>query len=504
MKEYISAQGLNLGATEDGKNWCLKALHPSDPVTEVRGIPDEDASPTVFLNYQTVAKLSASAGATGTWSFDAALLPHPVQFMALDYTDSYGHILANSSAVYNAQLDGTTHSEKFASFRNMARRWRLAYMAVTVHQDGPALSDQGTLVVAQVPQTPKLFSYCQDFISPVAGGPVVVAHNRIAQYTFTDEPDFKSSQAMPNAYFNNSRYGAYVPLKLTETCQDWVSDSDNIIPAAFSPDMGWTEEALAGQGPRRGGYIVLPQTVLEAQANRFYPFRGSDNLEPAWTVPAQTGIDTGSFGGHCTSAMCNGLVAHISAENLSVATSYTFFIRAGFEIQVQPLSTMSPHQKLSPKYDPVAIQSYFAIARELKDAYPADYNDLGKILKVIGDAAAFAGPIIGMIPHPVAKGIGLGLASGGSLLSSYGGSLNPTMAAEEKQMSLSAGQIDRARKAQTVRNIASLQREVDPRFYAKAVNSRPQTKKRRRNRKARVVTVGRRDVLVNKDGRISG
>jgi len=84
--------------------------------------------------------------------------------------------------------------------------------------------------------------------------------------------------------------------------------------------------------------------------------------------------------------------------------------RVGFEIQANPSSSLSPYLHLSPAYDPVAIADYFRISRELKDAYPADYNDLGKLWDVIKRVASFALPVIsGMGPI----GAMIGTAGGG-------------------------------------------------------------------------------------------
>jgi hypothetical protein len=435
----------------DGTNWCLKALHPSDPITEVRGIPDHDASPTVFLNYQTVAHLSAATGATGVWSFDATLLPHPIQFMYTRVTDSV-NAAGVQDCVLNSQLDGPNHPTKFESWRQLARRWRLAYMAVTCYQDGPALSDQGTIVVAQVPQTPKLFSAsCFGSINTgELSTNVAVLRHQVAQFTDVDRPNYDASQAMPNAYFNNSRFGAYVPLKLTETCQDWVSDSCNIIPASNFNDTGFEE---AGDDPenvfaRKGGILVQPGAGLFQ--NQTYPFTGTTNLVPygstsLGSVYIDPTAENSSDMGECTSALCNGLVAHICGTNLSVLTSFSFFIRAGFEMQVQPLSVMSPHQKLSPKYDSLALNSYFSIARELKDAYPADYNDLGKILKVIGDAAVNGGRVLSGIPNVYAQAIGQVMTSGGPMLSAFGDAIHKKDP-EERRNTPSLSQITRAQK----------------------------------------------------------
>jgi hypothetical protein len=93
--------------------------------------------------------------------------------------------------------------------------------------------------------------------------------------------------------------------------------------------------------------------------------------------------------------MLNGTFAHICARNLDVTTSFTFYIRMGIEMQVCPGSVLSPQMKLSPPHDQMALDAYFAIARELKDGYPADFNDLGKIWEVISRAGKAVLPFIG-------------------------------------------------------------------------------------------------------------
>jgi hypothetical protein len=95
---------------------------------------------------------------------------------------------------------------------------------------------------------------------------------------------------------------------------------------------------------------------------------------------------------------CNSNWADFSFKNLAVTTSLSFFYRFGFEVQVLPTSQMSPHLKLSPKHDPAALNAYFAISRELKDAYPADFNDLGMIWDIISSAAKAVAPALGAIP----------------------------------------------------------------------------------------------------------
>lgn len=211
-----------MGSTASGADWCVKALHPSDPLTEVRGIPDHTAVPSLLMNYQSTFTLTPLAGATGTWGFNASLLPHPVNFMALENFDDT-HVSPSLSAVtnfMNTQLAGTTHTEKFEAFSGMVQRWRLAYMSVTVYQDGPDLANQGTIVAAQPPVRPRRVGFA--FLSTTSANALYPTE----YYTAEDLPVFDVLQAEPNAYFGKSRDGCYVPLKLTDTCQDWVSEAD--------------------------------------------------------------------------------------------------------------------------------------------------------------------------------------------------------------------------------------------------------------------------------------
>jgi hypothetical protein len=416
------SRGMELGQTDSGRDWCLKALHPSDPLTEVRGIPDRSAVPSAFINYQSVFNLSPAAGATGTWAFDGTLLPHPVGFMNINKLDSVG---SSFHDFMNGQLTGATHTTKVATFRGLAERWRLAYMAVTIHQDGPALSDQGTIVVAQVPCKPRTTS-----VSCKTVGNVLQHSVLLESYQTNDIPDYDYSQALPNAYFNNSRQGAYVPLKLTKTCQQWHGTEDTV---------GNTGQNVGDVGGLNGIATALETTNGMCS----FPFT---NLGRAYSA---TGVD---IIGETTVKLCNDVVAHISGRNLSVATSFTFFVRAGFEIQVEPHSVYAPNIKLSPPHDKTALNAYFAIAREMKDAYPADYNDLGKIWDVISGVAKSVAPALSMIPGfgmPLSAAVG-GAASVGDMIRNAisdraeKSRVQKTLAAPDKA---SAGDIELTRQA---------------------------------------------------------
>lgn len=383
LKEHVlSKAGGPLGDTPTGADWCLKALHPADPLVEVRGIPDESAVPSVFVNYQTVARVGCDSAATGTWSYDGVLLPHPIQFMSHIVVDSTGK---TETGTLNVQLSGADAVTKYANFRREAKRWRLAYMSVTIHQDGPDLANQGTIVVSQIPVRPRMFNASWIENQTAIGLTTMVVGPHMAMFDDLDRPSYEASQAMPNAYFNQSKHGAYLPLKLTQTCQEWKSNADSMCIVGYNTANDPDQSGNAFQN----GYAYLTGPDGDA-----WPFI----IDPATvTYQASSPFPTNAVT-QLTSPLCNDVWGHISARNLAPTTSLSMFIRVGYELQVSPTSLLSPHQKLSPQHDPKALASYFAIARELKDAYPEDYNGLGKIIGTIGDIAKFISPALGLVP----------------------------------------------------------------------------------------------------------
>jgi len=366
LQPVIDSHGLQMGDTEDGRAWCLKALHPASPIVECRGIPDESAVPSAFLNYQSTYTFAPAVGATGTWQFDAALLPHPINFLFLNKTDSTGNALVSH---LNTQLLGATHELKMASFLGFAQRWRLAYMSVTVYQDGPALADQGTLAAVQAVSKPTTFC----FSGLDVPGTGLACFPPVAVFDNLDPPSFAVMQNLPNAYLNRSKEGLYLPLKMTRTHQAWKSQSDLIM-----------HTSVQQTAPAAG-------IVLATAATATGRFPHPDLLQAAYNPGVLTG-------GSQTSPFCNDTLGFFSVRNAAVTSQFTVYVRSGWEIQCQPGTPYTPQLALSPRCDDRAMATYFHIARELKDGYPADFNDLGKIWDVIKGVIKTIAPGLSAIP----------------------------------------------------------------------------------------------------------
>jgi len=273
----------------------------------------------------------------------------------------------------NTQLApaGTTSPQLVDIWRSLAKRWRLCYQSVTVLQDGPDLANQGTIAVSQSTFEPRITTFS------VTGTPALYSYYPLAFYDeATEGPNFERAQAMPNAMLGRSREGAYVPLKLTDTFQRWQSERDFIIP---------TNKGTLNPSPLTG--CVTAQTTYTPA----YPF--------PTVIPFYGGFPIEH--GDCVPGLMNGSAAHICARNLSDQTSFTFHFRMGIEIQLDPSSTLTPQLKLSPPVDMQAMDMYFRISRELKDAYPADYNVTGKLWTVLSNAVrAIAPPLLRAVNAP--------------------------------------------------------------------------------------------------------
>jgi hypothetical protein len=235
-----------------------------------------------------------------------------------------------------------------------------------------------------------------------------------------DMPGFELAQNMPNAYFGNSRDGVYMPLKLTRSCQKWRSE------ATLYQNWGITGTNEDGNYPAAGedylrpidGTAVSCASTIPITADvdplAQWPFWGPDGELAVLKIVDYGGGKQGiyGFGTPATSELCNDTIGAICFRNLDLTSRLSIVYRVGFEIQVQPGTALTPLQKLSPPHDEQAISSYFAIARELKDAHPADFNDLGKIWDVISSVGKTVLPAVTPFLGPVAPALGAGLALG--------------------------------------------------------------------------------------------
>lgn len=381
-QELINRSVNGLGSTEEGVAWCTKALHPSDPVSECAGIPDESAVPSAHMNFMSTFQFKAPTGSLETWGFDMDVIPHPVAMGAWNSFDaSLAHV--NAGSILNTQLTGATHSAKYAVFKGYAQRWRMTYCGVTVYQDGAALTNQGTIQACQRAVQPR---YYHATSGTYPGGALVNGYMQRKAMAFQagDQTSFGTVSNMPNAYVGRSAEGVYMPLIVTDTCQKWHGEHDEV-----------QYQGINSVADQPNG-VLLAQTEVTGK----WPF-----YDCACGPYQFAGADRSVGVGDSVSKPASDIWGLICARNLDVTTSFTVVCRSGWELQCQPGTLLTPQLHLSPAYDPRALAAYFAIRRELKDAYPADYNDWAKIWGVIKKVASVILPGISMM-GPIGAGVG--------------------------------------------------------------------------------------------------
>lgn len=373
LKEVIEAYKLPLGETESGKAWCLKALHPADPITEVMGVPDQTPSPVTVLNYQQASTI-INPGEDETWECELTFLNDPSIFCAVRTMTSAGdHTTVYN--IHNTALGVTPVAAALGFSGAFVERWRMAYGSVTVYADGPSLANQGSVVAAQYPARPYRIS-----VPSMATGPTAFVgyglRYPIDRWQAQDSPGFDTLLSMPNSYSGLAKDGVYMPMKLDSNHAAWHDHRDLVYDASLWTTHGTTE--------------LVPVTSEVAATVGGFPY---------YSIPPLTStIATGEWLGSPHLAPMLDNLGQICFKNLGPDVNLSLAIRMGVEVMVQPASTYRSFLHLSPVFDPMALGTYFKIARELKDAYPSDYNDLGKLWDVIKSAARIISPFMGLVP----------------------------------------------------------------------------------------------------------
>jgi len=394
LRALLETKGSLVATNPGGIEWLVKALHPSDPVTTAMGVPDETSFPTVTIAYQATHKIIApTEGLSPNWDLNLDCVPDHIQPLSwntnvVDHGVGYGSLL-------NPQLAGASYAEKFGAWIKLKPvRHRLMYYGVTAILDAPALSNQGTVVACQHSVDPDVFNVVGAIAVPPAvkggskppGAPPLIPvacskHCRV--FPSATMPSYDQSMGMPNAMVGPAKDGAYLPLRMTETSQRWQGVQD----------LSFVGANLSAGGEYYGDadYRVFTESVLPDTPSFSPPYV---SVRSAYTNA------TGLPGGDLIYGPANGQFGYIGFAGLSKTASVAVTVRYGLEVQVLPSSILAPYQKSSPEYDPQALAAYFHISRQLKDAYPADYNDLSKLWSVIRSAAQAATPFLaGLGPY---------------------------------------------------------------------------------------------------------
>jgi len=201
----------------------------------------------------------------------------------------------------------------------------------------------------------------------------------------TTEFAFAANQGRPGAYVAEAREGAYLVMKL---------DADSLLYKQSNNTYQYATTAAGGFVPTDAA--LLPATLTQAPISAY--------------VPAACCMRTNGSGyvsgtaGHILSSSNMGLTIF---KGLSSAATITVTTRIGFEATVPSSSALVPNVEKACPYDPVAINAYWAISKELMSAYPASYNFLGALWNVVKNVGKAVLPHLGSIGRVIGDVAGL-------------------------------------------------------------------------------------------------
>jgi hypothetical protein len=389
------------GISQDGASWLAKALHPSDNVPKLVGIPSADSVPTACVNYTNTYVIAAPAGqiATATWDTMISTVMHPLTFGKWRSIGSNGAAIYQSGTLLNTQLGGSglevaIHLAIASTWRNAVTRYRPMYMGSTFTLTAPTLSDQGTVTSAQIP-----LDYADlNFIGASTIGchrtRVVPDFDIPAGVVNTPEFSFASLQSQPGAFTSAAREGAYVVMKLDQEALTYKTTFDTVNNATIvDANIVTTDPSVA---------------ITSVTSAPIHPYL------PDATCTRNNGgavlFNQSSF------PLSSNMMGLTIFKGLSSAATITVTTRVGFECVVPADSILQPSVEKACSYDPVALNAYWSISKEMMSTYPASYNFLGTlwtVVKSIGSAVLpnlvpalgklFGGPSSGVTEQPPPK-----------------------------------------------------------------------------------------------------
>lgn len=290
--------GLMLGQTTSGSAWAYKALHPSDTVVGIGGVPDKTCFYTTFQNYmQQISinptellgiKVSGETNATPMWSMDIIQSPHPLYPLRIRLWEDHNATNFRDFVVYNNQLgvnlEDIKDSKSFIQLLNQAfsknfEKYRIAYQGVTINSTASDMFNQGNVTATQYTwpvtynQNFRIDSLYDFFVgqtiadATIHGSPYltnvqsrIVDPNQIAltmqcgSAVIRDNiKTYDELIQMPLSYTGVAKIGVYQPLKLTDFT--WKKTDDLYYYLSDSYDIPFNAPYLAPSNARGLGDI---------------------------------------------------------------------------------------------------------------------------------------------------------------------------------------------------------------------------------------------------------
>lgn len=377
-----------MGSTHEGASWALKALHPAEEMVGLRGIPDADAFPSVCMDYETVVTINppATIVAGETWRADVNLFAHPVQPLSFIVSNTAGTKTGYGGAVNPTLAAGVDYDVYSRAFGSLCHSYRMLYTGATIDLDASGLSDNGSVVAAQMPRAYHTYNVSTLNTAPP---PYYTSFQHVVWSGFPQNFPGAAISQLPGCFMGLAKDGCYMPLKI-DPHAEW----------AMSEDFEFISDAASNTGTLRR--CDLNTTISGGAPGQCFPFYGDAVSAPVVAPVIATGPDRS----HITGTLCVPFqqinFGFMRFYNLNSAASLTVKVRWGVEMRVPPTSVLAPALQPSCSMDALALAAYSDMAGKLPWAYPSSYNGWDELLPVLKSVwngiKGSLGVAAGMIP----------------------------------------------------------------------------------------------------------
>lgn len=352
----------DLGTTAEGRAWALKCLHPgNESGGGSYGIPDTTSLQICLPEARgqlIIAPPKPVTGSSNTWDC-VLLIPDVIEISSIVYvkwsSQSWAEVrndLNSATPTFTPPAINYYSLFSTATMRTDADSWRTTSRSATLHLNASEIADQGMLYADNwtyeetiVPSDPGVQAHYLPLLTPAA-----------------------MTERSPKMYVNRSKKGCYV--------------------------------------------ICYPiQAVGAMPYNSTVP--GISQVQ--FVYPDQTVTDGIAYDAHCYSMLRSRV--HASAkggytdgfmviEGLAADASLQVKTKQGIEMVPTNATIAQAFTRPSPMLDRVALDAVARVAQSAPGAYPADYNDLSKVIGSIGNIIrGIAGPVSGIADFVSGAGI---------------------------------------------------------------------------------------------------
>jgi len=372
-----------LGATEDGRQWALCALHPCGEMkTDPVGIPDNTQAAVVTPAYRGSNVIGPAIDAiTTTWDCQVLFPPfaeidfiYRVRAAGSDDWANPWHIVRNPGFDLSPDGSAKTLGDNYRVLRMQGRGY-------TVHLRASATTNQGTVYAGQVSAN-KASNFTPE-------GVTLVPDQRGFATTDVDILDVPSSSTIltqQDVLFTKweAMHGVYMPMRFSQPTHLFV-DTDHGDVFQFT---NGEEPPVLYQYPS----AVLG--IVSSPTNAFLFDTIANGVTPTFNSPPGAPHETQVSWG--VSKPLNQLTGVLFFEGLDPAASLEFKSKMFLECQAdQRGAAVLPFVHSSPISDCSALEVVAQVGQVQRHAYEAAYNDFGSMLSSIWNAiSGLARPIV--------------------------------------------------------------------------------------------------------------